>query len=208
MGGMRVAASGDRTAGPNDGLGEALTDWSTEMHGSRALVGGAGGGSRWPARCARCTGGSGPRAEPRDAQGVGGVRQGALQGGGHSHWRVPELGSPARGSHRRRHRTRGDPPGAPRTRRGVAASRLLARALPRRLLRHARAAVLALHRLLVVGYKSQPVVGPESPSVVANYVAERDEAEAYRLTGAYYAKAYDRFHELSEQLGGGLRARR
>src|SRR2546426_12842084 len=35
-----------------------------------------------------------------------------------------------------------------------------------------------LHRLLVVGYKSQPVVGPESPSVLANYVAERDEAEA------------------------------
>src|SRR6266566_9946137 len=26
-----------------------------------------------------------------------------------------------------------------------------------------------LHRLLVVGYKSQPVVGPESPSVLANY---------------------------------------
>jgi len=45
------------------------------------------------------------------------------------------------------------------------------------------------------------VVGPESPSVLANYVAERDEAEAYRLTGAYYAKACDRFHELSEQLG-------
>jgi hypothetical protein len=59
----------------------------------------------------------------------------------------------------------------------------------------------ALHRLLVVGYKSQPVVGPESPSVLANYIAERDEAEAYRVTGAYYAKAYDRFHELSEQLG-------
>ena len=58
-----------------------------------------------------------------------------------------------------------------------------------------------LHRLLVVGYKSQPVVGPESPSVLANYVAERDEAEAYRLTGAYYAKACDRFHELSELLG-------
>src|SRR2546425_1189914 len=69
-------------------------------------------------------------------------RGAALQGGGHSHWRVPELGSPARGSHRRGHRTGGDPPGAPRTRRGVAASSLLARALPRRLLRHARAAVL------------------------------------------------------------------
>jgi hypothetical protein len=29
------------------------------------------------------------------------------------------------------------------------------------------------------------------PSVLANYVAERDEAEAYRVTGAYYAKACD-----------------
>src|SRR6266478_3202037 len=117
-GGMRLAASGDRTVGPNNGLGEALTDWSTDMHGSRALVGGAGGG-RWPARRGRYTGGSGPRAEPRNAQGVGGVRQGALQGGGHSHGRVQELGSPARGSHRRGNRTGGDPPDAPRTRRGV-----------------------------------------------------------------------------------------
>src|SRR5438093_13124162 len=99
MGGMPAAASGDRTAGPNDGLGEALTDWSTDMHGSRALVGGARGG-RWPARRGRYTGGSGPRAEPRDAQGVGGVRQGALKAAD-TLIGVPELGSPARGSHRR-----------------------------------------------------------------------------------------------------------
>src|SRR2546427_6184483 len=85
-GGIRLAASGDRTAGPNDGLGEALTDWSTDMHGSRALVGGAGGG-RWPARRGRYTGGSGPRAGPRDAPGGGGGPQGAVQGGGLSHWR-------------------------------------------------------------------------------------------------------------------------
>ena len=32
-----------------------------------------------------------------------------FKGGGHSHWRVSELGSPARSSHRRGHRTGGDP---------------------------------------------------------------------------------------------------
>src|SRR5207245_3238087 len=116
-------------------------------------------------------------------------------------WRGPELGSPARGSHRRGHRTGGDPPGAPRTRRGVAASCLWRELCLVVFFGMLGLQFWTLHRLLVVGYKSQPVVGPESPSVLANYVAERDEAEAYRLTGAYYAKACDRFHELSELLG-------
>ena len=61
--------------------------------------------------------------------------------------------------------------------------------------------VWLLRRLLLIGYRGELVVGPESPSVLIGYLAEGDEAEAHRMTGAYYAKAHDRFHELSERLG-------
>jgi hypothetical protein len=64
--------------------------------------------------------------------------------------------------------------------------------------------VWLLWRLLLIAYRGELVVGPESPTVLADYIAQRDEIEAHRVTGAYYAKAHDRFHEQSERLGADL----
>jgi hypothetical protein len=58
-----------------------------------------------------------------------------------------------------------------------------------------------LSRLLSIGYRGDRVVGPESPTVLATYFSTYDEMEAYRVVGAYYAKAHDTFHALSESLG-------
>jgi hypothetical protein len=58
-----------------------------------------------------------------------------------------------------------------------------------------------LSRLLYIGYRGERVVGPESPTVLATYFSTYDETEAHRVVGAYYAKAHDGFHALSERLG-------
>jgi hypothetical protein len=58
-----------------------------------------------------------------------------------------------------------------------------------------------LRRLLQVGYRGEQLLGPEAPTKLANYLAEKDEAEAQRVIGAYYAKAFDHFHALAEHLG-------
>ncbi len=63
------------------------------------------------------------------------------------------------------------------------------------------AQVLLLFWTLRVGYTGQTVLGPESPSKLAEFIVNVDEAGAQQLTGAYYAKAYDTFHALSEELG-------
>ena len=63
------------------------------------------------------------------------------------------------------------------------------------------AQVLLLFRVLRTGYSGHTVVGPESPSKLAEFIVDADEAGAEQLTGAYYAKAYDAFHNLSEELG-------
>jgi hypothetical protein len=59
----------------------------------------------------------------------------------------------------------------------------------------------ALRRLLHVGYRGEHLLGPEAPTKLADYLAEKDEAEAQRVIGAYYAKAFDHFHALAERLG-------
>jgi hypothetical protein len=58
-----------------------------------------------------------------------------------------------------------------------------------------------LFKLLRTGYVGQKVLGPESPVVLARYVLTQDDDETQRMIGAYYAKAHDRFHTLSEDLG-------
>lgn len=58
-----------------------------------------------------------------------------------------------------------------------------------------------LRRLLHVGYQGEHLLGPEAPTRLADYLAEKDEAEAQRVIGAYYAKAFDHFHEFAERLG-------
>ena len=55
--------------------------------------------------------------------------------------------------------------------------------------------------LLFIGYRSRDILWPESPVVLAGYVTGEDEQEVRRVIGAYYAKAYKRFHDLSIQLG-------
>lgn len=55
--------------------------------------------------------------------------------------------------------------------------------------------------LLFTGYRSRDILWPESPVVLADYVIGQDEQETRRVIGAYYAKAYQRFHALSIQLG-------
>jgi hypothetical protein len=59
----------------------------------------------------------------------------------------------------------------------------------------------ALRRLLHIGYRGAHLLAPESPTVLADYLVEKDEAEAHRMIGAYYAKGYDHFHHLAENLG-------
>lgn len=63
------------------------------------------------------------------------------------------------------------------------------------------AQVLLLFWAIRTGYSGHTVLGPESPSKIAEFIVDVDEAGAEQLTGAYYAKAYDAFHDLSEQLG-------
>jgi hypothetical protein len=58
-----------------------------------------------------------------------------------------------------------------------------------------------LFKLLKAGYVGQKVLGPESPVTLARYVLTQDDEETQRVIGAYYAKAHDRFHSLSEDLG-------
>lgn len=63
------------------------------------------------------------------------------------------------------------------------------------------AQVLLLFRILRIGYSGHQLVGPESPTVLAKFVAEKDEATTKQFVGAYYAHAYDKFHAVSEELG-------
>lgn len=58
-----------------------------------------------------------------------------------------------------------------------------------------------LRWLLHIGYRGAHLLAPESPTVLADYLVEKDEAEAHRMIGAYYAKGYDHFHDLAEKLG-------
>lgn len=55
--------------------------------------------------------------------------------------------------------------------------------------------------LLFIGYRSHDILWPESPIVLADYLIGQDEQEARRVVGAYYAKAYRRFHDLSIHVG-------
>jgi hypothetical protein len=55
--------------------------------------------------------------------------------------------------------------------------------------------------LLFIGYRSHDILWPESPIVLADYIIGQNEQEARRVIGAYYAKAYKRFRDLSIQIG-------
>jgi hypothetical protein len=61
--------------------------------------------------------------------------------------------------------------------------------------------VWTLRGALLVGYQTEATVEPESASLIVDYVAAHDEAEAHRVIGAHYANAYDRLRTLSERLG-------
>lgn len=63
------------------------------------------------------------------------------------------------------------------------------------------AQVLLLFRILRIGYSGHQLVGPESPTVLAKFVAEKDEATTKQFVGAYYAHAYDKFRVVGEELG-------
>jgi hypothetical protein len=69
------------------------------------------------------------------------------------------------------------------------------------LLLAAAAQLILLVWLLVTGYRSHEIRWPESPIVLADYVLAQDEEETRRVIGAYYAKAYERFHALSIRVG-------
>ena len=71
----------------------------------------------------------------------------------------------------------------------------------RTLLFAAAAQLILLVWLLVTGYRSRDIRWPESPVVLADYVLAHDEQETRRVIGAYYAKAYERFHALSIKVG-------
>lgn len=58
-----------------------------------------------------------------------------------------------------------------------------------------------LFRLLRTGYVHRTVVGPESPVMLARHVLSQNDQETQRMIGAYYAKAHEQFHSLSEALG-------
>lgn len=51
-----------------------------------------------------------------------------------------------------------------------------------------------------VGYRISRFIGPESPSVLAQFIASSDEAQTTQYIGAYYAKAFDLFHAASEGI--------
>jgi hypothetical protein len=55
----------------------------------------------------------------------------------------------------------------------------------------------ALH----TGYVGRRTIGPESPTVLADYVLAMNPEETRQVIGAYYATAYDEFYNLSEKLG-------
>lgn len=58
-----------------------------------------------------------------------------------------------------------------------------------------------LFGLLRTGYVGETVVGPESPVALTRYVLTQSDQETQRMIRAYYARAHDRFHALSETLG-------
>ena len=59
----------------------------------------------------------------------------------------------------------------------------------------------ALRDPLRVGYLGDKLTGPENPSKLGEFILGKDEWETFRLIGAYYAKGYTDFYELSEKLG-------
>jgi hypothetical protein len=64
--------------------------------------------------------------------------------------------------------------------------------------------IYLLFRVLRIGYGGQHVLGPESPTILAKFVADKDARTTKQVLGAYYAKAADTFHELSESLGSAV----
>jgi hypothetical protein len=58
-----------------------------------------------------------------------------------------------------------------------------------------------LFKLLRTGYVHRTIVGPESPVVLSRHVLAENDQETQRMIGAYYAKAHEQFHTLSETLG-------
>lgn len=61
--------------------------------------------------------------------------------------------------------------------------------------------IFLLTKILQTGYAGEQIVGPESPAVLAAFIADKDEITTEQVIGAYYAKAADSFHHLSEGLG-------
>lgn len=59
----------------------------------------------------------------------------------------------------------------------------------------------ALNDALRVGYRGDPLTGPESPAKLGEFILGKDEWETARLIGAYYANAFTEFYELAETLG-------
>ncbi len=64
----------------------------------------------------------------------------------------------------------------------------------------------ALTRSLRIGYLGQTLTGPESPAKLGEFILGKEEWEAQRLIGAYYAKAFEQFYELAQDLSSQVAA--
>lgn len=60
--------------------------------------------------------------------------------------------------------------------------------------------VVLLFWVLHVGYVGRQLLGPESPSILANHILGKSPEETQQIIAAYHAKAYDNFFPLSEAL--------
>lgn len=55
-------------------------------------------------------------------------------------------------------------------------------------------------RAVSVGYVGKALLAPESPTVLAQHLGDKDEAAALRMVAAYYAKGSDNVHVLAEDV--------
>lgn len=60
---------------------------------------------------------------------------------------------------------------------------------------------ILLFWVLHIAYVGRTILGPERPSILADYVLGRGPDEVRQVLGAYYASAYDNFFTFSEELG-------
>lgn len=60
--------------------------------------------------------------------------------------------------------------------------------------------LVIMARAVAAGYAGKELLVPESPVVLADHLGGKDEAEARRMVGAYYAKGSDNVHAAAEGI--------